>query len=151
MDEEARSAEPELLDDVVLDCRRRRGCERDDRRGPQRRQVLAQLAVVGTKSWPHCEMQCASSMAIQRRFALGQHLGEANHAQPLRSDEQELEFAAQIFYAGLPRLRAVQPGVDCGATLKPSEASFDRLVVHERDQRADHQRRATQGQARQTG
>ena len=51
-------------------------------------------------------------MAISDGLALGQHLGKAGDAQPLRRDEEELQAAVEVVDAGLARGGAVAAGVD---------------------------------------
>ncbi len=57
-------------------------------------------------------MQCASSMAIERGLAPGEHLREAGDAHALGRDEEELEVAVEVVAAGLAGRVAGEAGVD---------------------------------------
>ena len=46
------------------------------------------------------------------RFAFCKHLRETGHTEPLRRDEQKLQFATQVIQAGLARGRTVTAGMD---------------------------------------
>jgi hypothetical protein len=70
----------------------------------------------------------------QRRLALGQHLAEARHAQPLRRNEEELQRSMQVIHAGLPRLRPVEAGVN-PPHAQAQRSELGRLVLHQRNQR----------------
>ena len=79
--------------------------------------------------------------------ALGEHLGEAGHAQPLGRDEEEVEAPVEVLAARAARGGAVATGVDAlgGEALRDELAD---LVLHQRDERAHHQggsARATPG------
>ena len=50
----------------------------------------------GRKSWPHCETQCASSMAKSATLAARQQLEAARRHQPLGRDIDEIERASRI-------------------------------------------------------
>ena len=80
--------------------------------GRERGQVLAQHPVVGAEVVSPLRDAMRFVDGDQRRLALGQHLAEARHAQPLRRNEEELQAAIQIIHAGLPRLRPVEAGVN---------------------------------------
>ena len=141
MDETRGVVESELRDDIVLhDGRCGRG-EREHRRGAQQVQVLPEHAVVGTEIVAPLRDAVRLVDGDERGLALGEHLGKAGNAQPLRRDEEELQAAVEVVDAGLARGLAVEPGVDA----RDAEAAcceLGRLVVHERDERADDQRRA---------
>ncbi len=47
----------------------------------------------GRKSWPHCETQCASSMAKSATFTRAQQIEEARGQQPLRRHIEQLQGA----------------------------------------------------------
>ena len=134
-------AEAQLRGDVVLHQGRGGGGERDDRRGPQRRQVLAEHAVVGPEIVAPLRDAVRLVDGDQRRLALGQHLREAGDAQALRRDEEELQRAVEVVDAGLARGGAVAAGVDA---LHGEAALLElgHLIFHQGDQRADHQRGA---------
>ena len=75
----------------------------------------------------------------ERRLALAQHLGEAGDAQPFRRDKEEVEIAAEVVHASLPRECAIKAGVN--ARDREAERGEARcLIVHERDERADDER-----------
>ena len=84
----------------------------------------------------------------QRRLALGQHLAEARHAQPLRRNEEELQAAIQVIHASLPRLRPVEAGVNPPHP-QAERQELGRLILHQRNQRADDQSRSAQRNRRQ--
>ena len=87
--------QPQLLDDIVLDGRRGRGGKRNDRRRPQAGHVLAQAAVIRPEIVPPLRNAVRLVDDDQRNRPLGQHLRKARHPQPLRRDEQELQFAGR--------------------------------------------------------
>ena len=82
------------------------------------------------------------------RLSLGQHFGEARHAQPFGGDEQELQAAVQVVYARLARgaaLTARMNALHCETPL----LELCNLVFHQGDQRANHQRGSTTRDPRQ--
>jgi hypothetical protein len=133
--------ECELLHDIVLHLHRCRSRESDDRRRPERRDVLAEHTVIR----PEIVTPLRNTVGLVDRdepgLAPGQHLRKARNAQPLRRNEQEIERAVEVGPAGLPCVFAAQPGVDAGDT-EAQIVKLRRLVVHQGDQRGDDQRRA---------
>ena len=111
-------------------------------------QMLAQHAVVGPEVVAPLRDAVRLVDGDQRQLALGQHLGEAGHAQPLRRDEEKLQRALQIIHAGLAGHAAVKAGVNPRHS-QAQRGELGGLVVHQRDQRRDHQRRAAARQRRQ--
>ena len=140
------AGEPELLDDVVLNERRRGRGERDDRRGAQHRQPLAEHPVIG----PEVVTPLRDAMGLVDRdehgFAPGEHLGEAGDAQALGGDEEEVEAAGQVVDAGLPGARPIPPRMNAlgGEALR---LELGHLVLHEGDERAHDERGARAGDA----
>jgi hypothetical protein len=112
VDEAAGGLQAELGDDVVLDGRGGGGGEGDDRRRAQGGEALAEHAVVRAKVVAPLRDAVGLVDGDQGRRALGQHLGEAGHAQALGGDEQEVELAGEVIDAGLARLGAAAAGVD---------------------------------------
>jgi hypothetical protein len=84
----------------------------------------------------------------QGGLALGQHLAEARHPQPLRRNEEELQRPLQVLHAGLPRHAAIEAGVN-PAHPEAQRGELGRLVFHQRNQRADDQGRPSQRNGRQ--
>jgi hypothetical protein len=84
----------------------------------------------------------------QRRLALGQHLAEARHAQPLRRNEEELQAAIQVIHAGLPRLRPAEAGVNPPHS-QAKQQELGCLVLHQSDEWRDDQSRSAQRNRRQ--
>ncbi len=84
----------------------------------------------------------------QHGLAPGKHLRKARHSHSLGRDEQEIQLAGQIRAARLPGLLPFQAGVDSGDP-QPQFCQLGRLIVHKRNQRRDHQRRASARQRRQ--
>ncbi len=84
----------------------------------------------------------------QHRWTPCQQLRETGHRQPLRGDEQIIQIAGQIVPADLPGTLAIAAGVN---TLGPQSelAKPASLVLHQRDERRDHQRGTAAGQPRQ--
>ena len=116
-------AEPELLHDVVLHGRRRRGRERDDGRGAKERQALAEHAVVGPEVVPPLRDAVRLVDRDERGLSPREHLGEARHLEPLGRDEEEVELPVEVGAAyARARPRAVAPGVDAlgGEPLRPA-------------------------------
>ena len=113
------------------------------------RQILAEHPVVGPEIVSPLRDAVRFVDGDQRRLALRQHLRKAAHPQALRRDEQELQLAVQIIDASLARDAARSRPEWMRSTAKPSSFSLADLVLHQRDQRADHQRRAAPRDSRQ--
>ncbi len=141
MDEARGIVQRELREDVVLHDGRRGGGEREDGRGAQQVQMLAEHAVVGAEIVAPLRDAVRLVDGDERRLALAQHLGKARDAEPLRRDEEKLQAAAEVVDAGLARDLAIQPGVNA-RHLQPACRELGCLVLHERDERADDQRGA---------
>ena len=104
----------------------------------------------GRKSWPHCEMQCASSTATSvggRRASIS---GKPGHLQALGSDEEKIEPSVEIGAACRARRVATPARVDA-LRREPVARELRDLVFHQRDERADDERRAAARQAREAG
>ena len=85
--EDARGAEIEPLDDVAPRRPVRGRGERDARhRRESARAGCVSWRYSGRKSWPHCDTQCASSMAKSASRTARQELEAARHHQPLGRD-----------------------------------------------------------------
>ena len=70
----------------------------------------------------------------QDRLSFREHLGKPAYAQPLRSDEQEVEIAGQVVDAALARSHATAAGMDAlGAEAQSLQLAH--LIVHQRYQR----------------
>ena len=82
----------------------------------------------------------------ERRRAAGQHLGEAGDPQPLGGDEEEVEPPLEVRLDDRARGGPVAAGVDA---LRPQAQRLELrdLVLHERDERGDDERRAAAGEA----
>jgi hypothetical protein len=103
VDQMLRRTQTQLLCDVALDQRRRRCSERDDRRGPERRQVLADGPVIRAEVVSPLGNAVRLVDGHQARPPFGEHLRESSHAQPLRGDEEEVQFSVQILHADFAR------------------------------------------------
>ena len=139
--------EAELLRDVVLDARRRGGGERDDGRGPQQRQPLAEQPVVGPEVVAPLRDAVRLVDRDERRRAPGQHLGEAGHPQPLGGDEEEVEPPVEVVAADLRARRPGRARSGCARPRRPSACELRDLVLHERDQGRDDEGRAAAREA----
>ena len=127
--------EAELIADVALHARRRRGGEADHRRRAQQGQALAEHAVFGSEVVAPLGDAVRLVDGDQRRLALGQHLRETRDRQALGGDEQEVEAALEVVEAGLARVLAATAGMDAlGA--KALLLELCHLVFHEGDQGA---------------
>jgi hypothetical protein len=83
----------------------------------------------------------------QRRLSFAQHLRKTGHTKPLRSDKQELKVALHVIDASLPGALTIAAGVDAlGRQAELLQLAY--LVVHQRNQRADHQCCSATRQAR---
>ena len=112
VDETRGLIERQLHGDIVLHDGRG-GCgERDDRRGAQGRQILAEHAVIGAEIVAPLRNAMRFVDGDERRLALGEHFGKAGDAQTLRRDEEELQRAVEIVDAGLAGGGAVAAGVN---------------------------------------
>ena len=84
----------------------------------------------------------------ERGLSFGQHLRKAGHAQPLGSNKQKLKVALHVVDASLPRALTIAAGVDAlGRQAKLLQLAY--LVIHQGDERTDHQRGSTARQSRQ--
>ena len=102
----------------------------------------------GRKSWPHCDTQCASSIANRAIWARPSKREAARRQQPLRRDIEQIEIAGEqpLLDRGgfVEDQRGIQHrGLDAGL-----EQARD-LVAHQRDQRRDHDAAALAQQRRQ--
>ena len=148
VDVPARLGDAELLGDVLLHERRGGRGQRDHRGGAQLRQPLAQHPVLGPEVVAPVRDAVRLVDCDQHGLALREHLGEAGHRQALGRDEQEVELAVEIRAQHGLRLAAPAARVDAlGA--QAARAELRDLVVHQRDQRRDDQRRAAARQPRQ--
>ncbi len=100
------------------------------------------------KLWPHCEMQCASSMAMRlsgRRESADQHaLGQ----QPLGGEIEQAHLARRDTAPRRDIILARTAGMDrLGADAFELERGD--LVVHQRDERGDHDGEPAEHQRRQ--
>ncbi len=138
----------ELREDVALHNRGGGGGERQHRGGTQQVQVLAEHAVVGAEVVAPLRDAVGLVDGDERWLALAEHLRETGNTQPLGRDEEKLQAAVEVVNASLARGLAIEPGVDAGDA-EAACAELGRLVLHERDQRADDQRRAAAGNGRQ--
>ena len=148
---------PKLRHDVRLHSGRSRSRQREHRRAlrdsvhhsvPQPRQILPQHPVVR----PEVVSPLRNAMRLidgdQRQLPFGQHLHEPRHAQPLRRNKQELQAPFQIIHACLPRHAALEAGVN-PRHVQAQRRQLRSLVFHQRNQRRNHQRRATARNRRQ--
>ena len=148
VNEARRLDQRQLLHDVVLHGRRGGGGQRDDRRRPQAGHVLAQAAVIGPEIVPPLRNAVRLIHHDQRNLPLGEHLRKARHAQALRRNEQELQFAGQVVAASLPRIHPAAPGMNALHSKTPS-LELGHLVFHQGDQGTDDQRRPAARNGRQ--
>ena len=101
----------------------------------------------GRKSWPHCETQCASSMANSATLVALQQLEEARRHQPLGRDVEQVELAGRKIPLGLIRGLRIERGVEHRRVHAGLGERRD-LVLHQRDQRRHHHRAALAHQRR---
>ena len=141
-------AEPKLRDDVLLHLRGRGGGERDDRRGAQALEGLAEQSVIRTEIVPPLRDTVRLVDRDQARLAFSEHLRKAGHPQPLGRDKEELKRAVEVGAAGLARGLPGASGVNA-RHVEAARGQFGGLVVHERDERRDDERGASAGQRRQ--
>ncbi len=132
--------QPELLQDVVLHQRRRRRRQRDHRRRPQQRQALPQHPVVGPEVVPPLRDAVRLVHGDRAPACAWPASPGTRHPQPLGRDEEEVEPPLQVVRAHLPRRRPVAPGVDA-LRREAQRLELGDLILHQRDQRAHHQRR----------
>ena len=91
----------------------------------------------GRKSWPHCETQCASSIANRLKATDSEQLQAALRQQPLGRQVQQVQLPGPHQPLDALRLLPVQGGVQrLGA--HPRLLQRRHLVLHERDQGRDH-------------
>ena len=107
MNELLRSHHSELREDVGLYSRRGRRRESNYRcnriaGAAQPWQVLAEHAVVGPEVMTPLRNAVRFVDGNQSKLPLGQHLNKARYAQPLWSNEEELQIVVQIVRACLP-------------------------------------------------
>ena len=106
----------------------------------------------GRKSWPHCETQCASSMANRARSGSSccrrsSRFRKSVRQQPFRRDIQQLQLAAHQLPRHLARLFGIQAGIEeSGRHAELLERIH--LVLHQRDQRRHHDADALPQQGR---
>ena len=105
-------AKAKLLRDVPLHNRRRCCRKRDDRSGPQRRQMLPDVPVIRPEIVAPCRYAMRLIDRDQARLSFGEHLREAPHAQPLRRNEQKVELPVQVLQANFARCRPVAARMD---------------------------------------
>ena len=84
----------------------------------------------------------------QRNLPLGEHLRKARHAQPLRRNEEELQFAGQVVAASLARVHPAAPGMNA-LHGKTASLELGHLVFHQGDEGTDDQRRPAARDGRQ--
>ncbi len=102
----------ELVADVALHERRRRGGQGDDRGGAQHRQPLAEHAVVRAEIVAPLRDAVRLVDRDEHRLAPREELGETGYAEALRCDEQEVQSAGEVVVARLPRLGTRASRVD---------------------------------------
>ena len=138
----------QLVDHVALDDGRGRRRQRDHRGRAQGRQALAQASVLRPEVMaPHGDAMRLVNRDQARR-ALGQEFGKARHGQTLGSDVEKIQLARDILLAHAPRFEPVAPRMD-PLGLEPLLAQLVRLVLHQCDQRADHDRGIAAGDSGQ--
>jgi hypothetical protein len=95
----------------------------------------------GRKSWPHCDTQCASSMAnsaSRPRLVREVHQGEkALGQQALGRDVDQVEFVLAQPPLDFRRGGEILRGIEEGGAHAGLQQRVD-LVLHQRDQRRDH-------------
>jgi len=84
----------------------------------------------------------------QRQLPLHQHLRKSGNPQPFRRNKEELQTSVEIVHAGLAGHGAIQTRVDAGHA-QPQRIQLGGLIVHQCNQRRDHQRGAFPRQRRQ--
>ena len=144
VDEEFGFSELKLSDDVFLDrgcCGR---CEGDYGCGAKSGEEVAEGAVVGAKVVAPGGDAVGLVDGDETRLAPGEHLREVGNAHALGCDEEELQGAVEVIAAGLAGLVTGEAGVDAGDA-KTGGGEFGGLVVHEGDERRDHQGGTTAG------
>ncbi len=147
VDEAPGAGHRELLADVALNQRRGRGGQRDGRRRPEPWHPLAEHTVVRSEIVAPVGDAVRLVHGDQRGRAAGEQLREARNAQPLGSDEQEVETSGEVAPAGLLRFGPGPARVD-PLRAQALRLELRHLVLHQRAQRADHESRAAPRDAR---
>ena len=147
VDEAGGTDHAELREDVGLHGWRGGGGEGENGNAcgtvAQSGKVLADHAVVGAEIVAPLRDAMGLVDGDERGRTLGEHLRKARNAQPLGSDEKEVERASEIVDAGLARDGAVEAGVNSrDAQVECGELGD--LVFHERDERRDDERRSAE-------
>ena len=92
----------------------------------------------GRKSWPHCDTQCASSIANSAIVDALEQLEAARRQQPLGRDVEQVELAGAQRALDVRALRRASSVELRNAARTPSCVQRRDLVLHQRDQRRDH-------------
>ena len=135
-DEHARVVELQPLDDLGARRRVGGGGERHARHAGKRSCSTDSPRYSGRKSWPHCDTQCASSIANSATVRAIEQLEAARRQQPLGRDVQQIELARRE--GALDRARSARRSVELSAAARtPASRQRRHLVLHQRDQRRD--------------
>src|ERR1700757_1823221 len=76
----------------------------------------------------------------QRGLALGEHFGKPCHAKPLWGDEEELQLATQVVGRDTAGSFTIATRMNA-LNSEPSLLQLQHLIVHQRDERTDHESR----------
>ena len=95
----------------------------------------------GRKSWPHCETQCASSMARRSTLSLLRCGDRVVAQQPFGRDVEKSQRTLLEAARDPPAFVGIGGGIEA-RRLDPGLAQLGDLVAHERDQRRNHQSEA---------
>ena len=135
VDVERGIGETKLRDDVLLDDRRGGGGERDDGRGAEEREIVAEGAVVGAEIVTPAGDAVGLVDGDQGGATTGKHLGESGNAEAFGGDEEEPEGAIKVCAAGFAGVVARKAGVDA-CDLEAFGGELGCLIVHEGDEGA---------------
>jgi len=105
---------------------------------PRARTASPRPRYAGRKSWPHCEMQCASSTTNSGDVDAGQPSAEARLAEPLRGDVGDAGSARRQPGQRLGLVPRRQRGVE-PEHLDVEALELVVLILHQGDQRRHHQ------------
>ena len=139
------------LEELAERCRRgsRRRRSRSGRWSGRRRggaRTSPRSAYSGRKSWPHCETQCASSMASSKRRR-AQPLDRRSHGAGARARHRAGACGPRARRRDAPVLGRIVRRVEAARLDAEMPQRLD-LVAHQRDQRRDDEGEAVAGERR---
>ena len=109
--------------------------------------TVPSAAYSGRKSWPHCEMQCASSTASSAIFGALEEIERFGFHQAFGRDVDETQFTARDPLEDRAVLEKIVRGVQARRR-NAIAAKLRHLIAHERDQRRHHDGQAVANKRR---